>query len=501
MLVGTGLALGIDYSLFIVSRYREERARGREQLNAIAATGATASRAVFFSGIALVIALLGMVVVPDPLLRSIAIGAIVVAIVAMTAALTLLPAVLGLLGDRVNALRLPVVGKRAEAGTANEGRFWSWAAHTVMARPVASLTLALVLLLGAAAPVVSLKTGVIGFDAIPASYTSKRGAFALDRFFPAGRAEPATVVIDGPVETTPVKDAIQRLTDRLAKDKAYSQTNVTLNSDQRIATITAPLEVQFRSQAAEAAIKRLRSTYIPAAFQGVDADVLVTGETAEGVDYTDLTNRWRPIVFALVLGLSFVLLLLAFRSIVVPLKAIALNLLSVAAAYGLLVLVFQKGVGNELLGLTKVDAVDAWVPLFLFSVLFGLSMDYHVFLLSRIRERFEETGDNGLAVAHGISSTARLITGAALIIVMVFAGLALGDLVMFQQVGFGVAVALLLDATIVRCVLVPASMKLLGSRNWYLPSWLRWLPELSVEGPVVHRAPGPLEGARPRTTP
>jgi putative drug exporter of the RND superfamily len=187
-------------------------------------------------------------------------------------------------------------------------------------------------------------------------------------------------------------------------------------------------------------------------------------------------------VLLFVLGLSFVLLTLAFRSIVVPATAIAMNLLSVGAAYGLLVLVFQEGVGNQLLGLTAAETIDAWVPLFLFAVLFGLSMDYQVFLLSRIRERYTATGDTDAAIAFGIGSTARLITGAALIIIAVFWGFAMGDTIAFQQMGFGVAVALLIDATIVRSVLVPATMKLLGERNWYLPSWLRWLPDVRVEG-------------------
>jgi RND superfamily putative drug exporter len=220
---------------------------------------------------------------------------------------------------------------------------------------------------------------------------------------------------------------------------------------------------------------------VPEAFRGSDARVLVTGETAESLDYFALVHRWLPIVFAFVLGLSFVLLTIAFRSIVVPLKAIVLNLLSVGAAYGLLVLVFQKGIGNELFGFQQAEAIEAWVPLFLFSVLFGLSMDYHVFLLSRIRERYVRTHDNEDAVAHGVASTARLITGAALIIIAVFSGFARGDLIMFQQMGFGVAVSLLIDATLIRTVLLPASMKLLGNANWYLPSWLGWLPNLHVE--------------------
>ena len=215
--------------------------------------------------------------------------------------------------------------------------------------------------------------------------------------------------------------------------------------------------------------------------------MLVAGDTAESIDESDTMDTWLPIVLAFVLGLSFVLLTVAFRSLVVAVKAIAVNLLSVGAAYGLLVLVFQEGVGNELLGFPQVDTIEAWVPLFLFAVLFGLSMDYHVFLLSRIRERYRLTGDNTDAVAHGVASTGRIITGAALIIIAVFSGFARGDLVMFQQMGFGVAVALLLDATLVRLVLVPAAMELLGERNWYLPSWLRWLPDVRVEGAEPRR--------------
>jgi RND superfamily putative drug exporter len=208
----------------------------------------------------------------------------------------------------------------------------------------------------------------------------------------------------------------------------------------------------------------------------------VGGDTAEELDYHDTVDFWLPVVLVFVLGLSFLLLTLAFRSIVVPATAIGLNLLSVGAAYGLLVLVFQEGIGNELLGLREAETIDAWVPLFLFAVLFGLSMDYQVFLLSRIRERYTQTGDTDGAISFGIGATARLITGAALIIIAVFWGFATGDTIAFQQMGFGVAVALLIDATIVRSVLLPATMKLLGERNWYLPSWLTWLPDVHVEG-------------------
>ncbi len=246
--------------------------------------------------------------------------------------------------------------------------------------------------------------------------------------------------------------------------------------------LAAPVQGDPAGERAVAAVRDLRDSVVPAAFAGTDVTALVGGTSSESVDYFDATSDPAPYVFLFVLGLTFILLTIAFRSIVIAATSVALNLLSVAAAYGLLVLVFQDGVGADLLGFQQVDVIEAWVPLFLFSVLFGLSMDYQVFLLSRIRERYSAGGDTREAVSWGVSSTARLITGAALIIVAVFLGFAMGDLVMFQQMGFGVAVALLIDATIIRSVLVPATMTLLGRWNWYLPGWLEWLPELQVEG-------------------
>jgi RND superfamily putative drug exporter len=238
------------------------------------------------------------------------------------------------------------------------------------------------------------------------------------------------------------------------------------------------------------AVARLRSTLVPAAFNGTPLKPLVTGSTAFMVDFNATTSHYTPIVFGFVLGLSFLLLTLAFRSIVVPVTAIIMNLFSVGASYGLIVLVFQKGIGAKLLGFQQVDVIETWLPLFLFAILFGLSMDYHVFLLSRIRERFKITGNNADAVTFGLASTGRLITGAALIMVAVFGGFALGDMTMFQQMGFGLAVAVFLDATVVRSVLVPATMKLLGKHNWYLPKWLEWIPNVSLgETPVAESQP------------
>jgi uncharacterized membrane protein YdfJ with MMPL/SSD domain len=476
MLTGMGLALGIDYSLFVVSRFREERAAGREKLDAIAATGMTASRAVLFSGLAFVVAMFGLLIIPNTIFRSLAAGAILVGITSVLAALTLLPAVLSLLGDRVNALRIPVIGRGAERGTGAEGRLWGAIVRTVMRRPVVSLVLSAGLLVALALPVLEYRTGEAGIRTLPDRFASKQGFNVLEREFAVGTTDTVTVVVDGNVTAPETRSAIERLAREMRNDRELRQVETDFYPEQRLAVIEALPVGDSRDKAALDSVRQLRDKEIPG------ARVLVTGETAESVDYYALTDRWLPILIVFVLGLSFVLLTVAFRSIVIAAKAIVLNLLSVGAAYGVLILVFQEGFGNELFGFQQVDFIEAWVPLFLFAVLFGLSMDYHVFLLSRIRERYLQTGDSDAAVAHGIGSTGRLITGAALIIIAVFGGFAVGDLVMFQQMGFGVAISLLIDATIIRSVLLPAAMKLLGQWNWYLPKWLGWLPDFHVEG-------------------
>jgi putative drug exporter of the RND superfamily len=492
MLIGMGLALGIDYSLFTLSRYREERLQGREKLDAIATAGATAGRAVLFSGIAFVLAMLGLLLVPSTIFRSLAAGAILVGIVSVIAALTLLPALLALLGDRVNALRIPYFGRAAEQA-GREGRFWGAIVGRVMRRPVVSLMLAAALLLAVAAPVLALDTGTSGAATLPDRFESKQGYLLLREEFPRESTEPVEVAIAGDVDTPAVIGALARFELELARRPIFGEPTVETNEAGTVARVTVPIAGNPDGEAAIAAVRELRSEAVPGAFAGVDVEVFVGGDTAEELDYHDTVDFWLPLVLAFVLGLSFVLLTIAFRSIVVPATAIGMNLLSVGAAYGLLVLVFQEGIGNELLGLREAETIDAWVPLFLFAVLFGLSMDYQVFLLSRIRERYAQTGDTDAAISFGIGSTARLITGAALIIIAVFWGFAMGDTIAFQQMGFGVAVALLIDATIVRSVLVPATMKLLGKRNWCLPSWLIWLPDVRVEG----AEPSPKTALRP----
>jgi putative drug exporter of the RND superfamily len=488
-----GLATGIDYSLFIVSRYREERLKGRDKVDALTMTGGTASRAVFFSGMTVVLALFGMLVVPTNIFASLAIGAILVVSMAVIAALTLLPATLSLLGDKIDRLRVPYLGRRLLAARA-DGRVSAVArlAQRAMRRPAIALAIGTGVLLLAAWPAIGMRTGVSGVSTLPDGFESKKGFAILDRQFSAGAVSPVQIVVDGPAGAPAVTSAIARLQASLAQDEAFGPTQVTSNPAGDLTLVSVPVADEASGDLSIAKVRELRDTFIPRAFAGAGASVYVTGETAGNVDYMDIVDSYFPYVVGLVLALSFVLLLVAFRSVVIPATAIVMNLLSVGAAYGLMTLVSQDGVGAGLLGFTRVETIEQWVPLFLFSVLFGLSMDYQVFLLSRIKEDYDRSGDNRSAVASGIGSTAGIITGAALIMVAVFTGFASGDLVMFQQMGFGLAVAVLLDATIVRTLIVPSAMSLLGRWNWYLPRWLEWLPRLSVEGAA---APGgPPEG-------
>jgi putative drug exporter of the RND superfamily len=483
MLTGMGLALGIDYALFVVSRFREERREGREKVDAIVTTGATASRAVLFSGSAFVLAMVGLLLVQSTIMRSLAVGAILVGIVSIVAALTLLPAVLSLIGDGVNRLRVPIVGRRVTESAASESRFWGAIVTRVQRRPALSFALAAGALVVAALPLFGMNIGAASVDTLPDDTAAKQGLLALERSFPATGSDPAFIVVDGRLGDPAVSEPVANLTTQLEADEDFGPVETRRSPNGDLAVLTVPIGPDALSEDAIAAVERLRDEVIPATFDGAPAEALVTGTTAENIDYFEVMEFWLPIVIAVVLALSFALLTVAFRSVVVPATTIVLNLLSVGAAYGLVVAVFQNGWGSDLLGFQQVDSIEAWVPLFLFAVLFGLSMDYQVFLLSRIRERYSATRDNAGSIYWGVASTARIITGAALIIVAVFWGFAMGDLVMFQQMGFGVAVALLIDATIVRSVLVPASMTLLGEHNWYLPRWLEWLPHVEVEGP------------------
>ncbi|MDH3606501.1 MAG: MMPL family transporter [Acidimicrobiia bacterium] len=480
-----GLAVGIDYALFIVARYREERVRGFDKLEAIGRSGATANRAVFFSGLTVVLALLGMLFVPNTIFRSLGVGAIVVVLLAVAASMTLLPALLSLLGDKIN------IGKvRRQTALDNVdkvGGMWDKITALVMGRPIAFLVVGagFMLLLGSFA--LSMETGFSGVTTLPEELESKQAFDIIEREFGLGGAnEPVEIVFDGPI-TADVQAAATALGASLNGNPTFGPPDpLIVNPAGDLALLSIPLTGDFQSEASSTAVELLRDDLIPAAFGDSNVNVLVGGASAFNVDFFEDVSVYTPIVFVFVLGLSFVLLTVVFRSIVLPIKAILLNLLSVAAAYGAVVMAFQIGTGpgwfKDIFGFIQVESIEAWLPLFLFAVLFGLSMDYHVFLLTRIREHFDQTGDNAASVAHGLRTTGAIITGAALIMVAVFGGFALGDLVPLQQMGFGLAVAVFLDATIVRSILVPATMRLLGDYNWYLPKWLDWLPHVDIEG-------------------
>ena len=528
MLIMIGLAVGIDYTLFIVGRYREERARGVDQLAAITRTGDTASKAVLFSGLTVMIALLGMLIVPSTLFKSLGAGAIFVVVVSVAATLTALPAALALIGNGIERGRgralmgvlggvlllfaalfqgigvdmvfsivyvvlavicvgLAVAGIDPFHMRSNDpnrpGGFWDRQTRFVMRRPVQLVLVTSAALLALSAFYFTINLGESGISTLPKDTTAYRAFTALESEFSGISLEESNrIVIDGNLSDLNVANAVETLRAQVAADSAFGVVSEEVNDANNLLLIRIPATADTRSTAAFESIERLRGDYIPAAFDGVNADVLVGGPTAYALDFQDAVDLYTPIVFAFVLGVSFLLLLLAFRSLVVPLKSVIMNLLSVGASYGLLVIVFQHGIGNELFGFRQVERIDAWVPLMIFSILFGLSMDYHVFLLSRIRERYDLTRDNIDSVSHGLRTTGSMITGAALIMVAVFGGFAMGELSMFQQMGFGLATAVILDATVIRSILVPASMRLLGDLNWYFPSWLEWLPKISVEG-------------------
>ncbi len=483
-----GLAVGIDYSLFIVSRFREERKKGFDKLEAIGAAGATANRAVFFSGMTVVLALLGMFIIPTTIFRALAAGAIFVTVVSIISSMTLLPAILAKLGDRINWPRL---SKRARLDTPHDvpGGVWDVVARGVMKRPWVFL-IASILVLGTLGSFYfqlnkGSSTDINQLPDVPA----KAAFLTLEREFAGGLTDPAEIVITGDVGSAGAQAAVTKLQAAIAQDPIFStDTQVATSQDGSATKVSAFFKGETQNDASFSAIRDLRSNVVPAAFAGVpNVQVYVGGNSAIFLDFLSVTDTYQWIVLAFVLGLSFLLLMVVFRSLILPLKAILMNLLSVGAAYGAVTLVFQKGVGIGFFNAIgfqfhKSEAIEAWLPLFLFSILFGLSMDYHVFLLSRIREEYDKTHDNTEAVAYGLRTTAGIITGAAIIMVVVFTGFASGRLGPLQQMGFGLAVAVFMDATIVRTLLVPAGMRLLGDWNWYLPGWLEWLPQLHVEG-------------------
>jgi uncharacterized membrane protein YdfJ with MMPL/SSD domain len=479
-----GLAVGVDYSMFYLRRERQERAAGRSELAALEAAAATSGRSVLISGLTVMVALAGLFLTGDATFASFGYATMIVVAVAVLGSLTVLPALLSKLGDRVDRLQVPLVGRLRRDG--GEGRIWGAIVDRVLRRPVLSAVVAGGLLLALAAPALQLRIATPGPEAaFPKSLDVVKTYDRMQQSFP-GTALPANVVVEAPDLNAPAaRAAINRLKQRaLASRQMGEPITIDVNKDATVANITVPIAGTGTDPASNTALSELRDEIVPETVGALpNTEAGVTGLTAEWRDQGDQMKSWLPLVVGFVLVFAFLLMLVAFRSIVVAIKAIVLNLLSVAAAYGVLVLVFQHGVGKGLLGFSETAGISPVVPLLLFVILFGLSMDYHVFIISRIRETFDRGASMDDAVAHGIKSTAGVVTSAAIVMVAVFSVFGTLSLLMFKQFGVGLAAAILIDATIVRGVLLPATMKLLGERNWYLPRWLEWLPRFEAGEP------------------
>jgi uncharacterized membrane protein YdfJ with MMPL/SSD domain len=484
-----GLAVGVDYALFYLRREREERAAGKGPEAALEAAAATSGRAVLVSGFTVMASVAGMFAAGNKWYSSYALSIVIVVAIAMVGSVTVLPALLSKLGDRVDRGRLPFL-RRGQVRAGDGGRVWNAVLARVLRRPLVSAVAATAVLVALAAPVVGLDLREQGMGSLPQDLAAVRTFEKAQRAFPGG-SRPAVVAVKArDVTAPPVAAAIERLGEAAAAAPGLAAPlGVDVSPDRTVARVTVPLAGDGVDDRSEAALAALRDDVIPATagrVPGVEA--LVTGQTASSVDLRAVTVERGPLVFALVLGMGFLVLMTTFRSIVVPIKAIVLNLLSVLAAYGVLVLVFQHGWGASLLGFEPTGSVASWLPILLFVILFGLSTDYHVFVLSRIREAFDRGMPMDRAVEHGIKGTASVVTSAAMVMVAVFSIFATLGLVDLKQLGVGLAVAVLIDATIVRAVLLPATMKLLGRWNWYLPRRLDWLPRLGAGAPAPEPA-------------
>jgi uncharacterized membrane protein YdfJ with MMPL/SSD domain len=482
-----GLAVGVDYAMFYLKREREERAAGRSERAALEAAATTSGRAVLVSGLTVMVAMAGMFLTGDEAFSSFAMATIMVVAIAVLGSLTVLPALLSRLGDGVNRARIPLLHRLQRPGG---GRFWGFLLDRVLRRPVVSVVVSAGLLVALALPALGMKTVVPGAEALPKNLEAVQVYDRLQQSFP-GEAEPAIVVVKAPsVDDPRVESAIADLRTRaLESGQVHKPVTVAVNDARTVAQVELPLAGTGSDDVSYAALATLREDVVPetvGSLEGVEAGV--TGSTAMSKDFGSEMRSKAPLVFVFVLAFAFLLLLVSFRSIVIAAKAIVLNLLSVAAAFGVLVLVFQNEWAKGILGFDYTGGVMAWLPVFLFVILFGLSMDYHVFILSRIREAYDGGMRTEDAIAHGIKSTAGVVTSAAIVMVFVFSIFGAMSLVMMKQFGVGLATAVLIDATIVRGVLLPATMKLLGEWNWYLPRWLGWLPKIKLEGAAAEPA-------------
>jgi RND superfamily putative drug exporter len=488
-----GLAVGVDYSMFYLRREREERESGRSEQASLAAAAATSGRAVLVSGLTVMVAMAGMYLGGASTFTSFATGTIIVVAVAVAGSLTVLPALLAWLGDRVEKGGVPVIkNMRWNAG---ERGIWARILTPALRHPLVSAIAAASLLIVLAIPALSIHTATPGTDSLPQNLSVVKTYNKVQKVFPGGPI-PATVAVSSTNVTSPeVRGAIADLRRRVAATPLFKQPVTTeINRDRTVAQIDIPLAGNGSDSQSSAALAQLRDHLVPATIgRTPSATADVGGFTASSKDFNDTMKSHLPLVFGFVLTAAFLLLLVTFRSIVIPIKAIVLNLLSVGAAYGVLVWIFQDGHLQSLLGFRSNGAIVPWMPLFLFVVLFGLSMDYHVFILTRIREAFDRGQPTEEAVTHGIKTTAGVVTSAAAVMISVFAIFATLSLLIFKQLGVGLAVAVFIDATVIRGVLLPATMKLLGDWNWYLPRWLEWLPRVSAEAP----SPAPARPPRP----
>jgi putative drug exporter of the RND superfamily len=491
MILLIGLAVGVDYSLFYLRREREERASGHDTTGAIRIAAATSGRAVVVSGLTVLISMAGLLFTGLADVNGIAIGTMLVVAVAVAGSVTVLPAVLGWLGRWVDRGRVPLVGRRRTRP--GDSRPWGAIVRQVLRHPLVWGGVAALLLVGLAIPATGLRLVQPSLQQeVPGGLPTLRTLERIQTAFPGG-PEPAQIVIAGHALDRPeLSRAIGELRRRaVATGQLREPISVTLNQDNTLAVVQVPLAGNGTDAASERALARLRNDVIPATIGAVPGVRLATtGLTASNHDYNQVLVRRAPLVVGFVLVLAFGLLLVSFRSLAIPLTAIGLNLLSVGAAYGLLKLIFQDGRLEGLLGFRAYGGIVPWLPLFLFVVLFGLSADYHVFILSRIREAHDRGASTQTAIEHGIRRSAGVVTSAAVVMVAVFAIFATLSDVTLKMVGVGLAAAILLDATVVRGVLVPAVMGLLGERNWYLPRWLAWLPAVNLEGPASTPAAG-----------
>ena len=496
-----GLAVGVDYSLFYVKREREERTAGRGKEAALAAAAATSGRAVLISGITVLIAMSGMFLTGSKIFIGMAEATMLVVAVAVVGSLTVLPALLAKIGDRIERGRIPLLGRLRHAD--RDSRAWNAILTPVLRRPAIAAALAAAFLVVLALPAARMHTATPGASDIPHDTPTMQTYDRIQQAFPGGGA-PAVLAVTAPDVTAPaVQDGIAKLTRAaLASGEMNQPISVRTSDDHKAALVMIPLAGNGEDAASAKALATLRDDVIPATIDtvpGVQANV--SGMTAGTEDFNALMHTRQPIVFGFVLLLAFALLLASFRSLVIAVKAVLLNLLSVAASYGVLVAVFQWGWGESVLGFTSTHSITSWLPLFLFVILFGLSMDYHVFIISRIRELYDRGETTGTAVAEGIKSTAGVVTAAAVVMVFVFATFGTLSQVSMKSLGVGLAVAVLLDATVVRGVLLPATMKLLGDWNWYLPRWLDWLPRISHGADVDSGRPVHLPEQRTEQVP